>query len=234
MNFNEISNEKVNSEGEVIEKLDNLALKIKADEKIKELENKSKEVIKTMDNFANRIPVMIERLEVINKGIKAEPLSRLILEMNENSKILFDIGMCGWIGFMGSFNGRFYDGGYSGHDVNGRDYISENIRNTLNTARLVSDVEFMCGDYGDIDIVPGDVVYVDPPYKGTKQYAYSRNFDYERLYSWMRDLKRKGAKVFMSEYEAPDDFRVVWENDMKTCLNPTKTKIVKEKLFEIL
>ena len=92
MNFNEISNEKVNSEGEVIEKLDNLALKMKADEKIKELENKSKEVIKTMDNFANRIPVMIERLEVINKGIKAEPLSRLILEINENSKILFNLG----------------------------------------------------------------------------------------------------------------------------------------------
>lgn len=92
MNFNEISNEKVNSEGEVIEKLDNLALKMKADEKIKELENKSKELIKTMDNFANRIPVMIERLEVINKGIKAEPLSRLILEINENSKILFNLG----------------------------------------------------------------------------------------------------------------------------------------------
>ena len=51
MNFNEISNEKVNSEGEVIEKLDNLALKMKADEKIKELENKSQEVIKTMDNL---------------------------------------------------------------------------------------------------------------------------------------------------------------------------------------
>ncbi len=92
MNFNEISNEKINSEGEVIEKLDNLALKMKADEKIKELENKSKELIKTMDNFANRIPVMIERLEVINKGIKAEPLSRLILEINENSKTLFNLG----------------------------------------------------------------------------------------------------------------------------------------------
>lgn len=146
---------------------------------------------------------------------------------------LTDIGMCGWVGFMGSFNGRFYDGGYSGHDVNGRDYISENIRNTLNTARFVNDVEFTCGDYADLEIIPGDVVYVDPPYKGTTQYAYSKNFDYERLYQWIRDLKSKGAKVFMSEYCAPDDFRIVWESDMKTCLNPTKTKIVKEKLFEI-
>lgn len=92
MNFNEVSNEKINSEDEVIEKLDNLALKMKADEKIKELENKSKDVIKTMDNFANRIPIMVERLEVINKGINIEPLSRLILELNENSKTLSNLG----------------------------------------------------------------------------------------------------------------------------------------------
>lgn len=92
MNFNEISNKKVDSEDETIEKLDNLVLKMKADEKIKELENKSKEVIKTMDNFANRIPVMIERLEVINKGIKIEPLFNLILELNENSKNLCSLG----------------------------------------------------------------------------------------------------------------------------------------------
>ncbi|WP_288876463.1 hypothetical protein [uncultured Fusobacterium sp.] len=65
MNFNEVSNEKINSEDEVI---------------------------KTMDNFANRIPIMIERLEIINKGIKVEPLSKLILEINESSKILFNLG----------------------------------------------------------------------------------------------------------------------------------------------
>ena len=29
----------------------------------------------------------------------------------------------GWVGFMGSMNGRFFDGGYSGHGVGKRDYI---------------------------------------------------------------------------------------------------------------
>ena len=38
----------------------------------------------------------------------------------------------GWIGHMASFNGRFFAGGYSGHNVQGsngkpRDYISESI-----------------------------------------------------------------------------------------------------------
>ncbi len=38
----------------------------------------------------------------------------------------------GWVGFMASYNGRFFDGGYSGHCVGEtkRDYISEQIRNT--------------------------------------------------------------------------------------------------------
>ena len=40
----------------------------------------------------------------------------------------------GWIGFMASFNGRFFDGGYSGHNIlekdgRTRDYISRTIEN---------------------------------------------------------------------------------------------------------
>ena len=42
----------------------------------------------------------------------------------------------GLVGFMASFNGRFFDGGYSGHNVVGkngkaRDYIREQIENTM-------------------------------------------------------------------------------------------------------
>ena len=37
--------------------------------------------------------------------------------------------LIGWVGFMASYGGRFFDGGYSGHNVGGRDYIREGIRN---------------------------------------------------------------------------------------------------------
>lgn len=44
----------------------------------------------------------------------------------------YDIGFIGWVGFMASYNGRFFDGGYSGAVVtakgNTRDYISEQIK----------------------------------------------------------------------------------------------------------
>ena len=53
-------------------------------------------------------------------------------KFDDNSSISFLDAEIGWYGFMGSYNGRFVDGGYSGHNVNGRDYISEQINNTLN------------------------------------------------------------------------------------------------------
>lgn len=53
-------------------------------------------------------------------------------KFNDDSSISFLDAEIGWYGYMGSFNGRFFDGGYSGHNVNGRDYISEQINNTLN------------------------------------------------------------------------------------------------------
>ena len=48
-----------------------------------------------------------------------------------------DYAEIGWYGWMGSFNGRFFSGGYSGHDVlqkNGKtkDYIKEQINNLIN------------------------------------------------------------------------------------------------------
>ena len=49
----------------------------------------------------------------------------------------------GWVGFMGSFNGRFFDGGYSGHNVGNRDYISEQIKNTSSQIPHLKGVVFL-------------------------------------------------------------------------------------------
>lgn len=62
----------------------------------------------------------------------------------------------GWNGWMGSFNGRFFSGGYSGHNVmqnNGksRDYISEQIKNTLSQIPYLKRVEFHSDDYRNIE-----------------------------------------------------------------------------------
>lgn len=145
----------------------------------------------------------------------------------------FTKGEIGWIGFMGSYNGRWVDGGYSGHDVNGRDYISEQIRNTLSQMPLLLDVDFRCGSYEEIKLPPADktTIYCDIPYKGVKQYTTSKNFDYEMFYDWCREKHAEGYRIFVSEYQMPDDFKCVWQKQITNSMNQTITKKPIEKLF---
>lgn len=102
---------------------------------------------------------------------------------------------------MASYNGRFFDGGYSGHNVkiknNGktRDYISENINNTLEQVPLLKNIEWHYGDYSELNIPEHSLIYCDIPYKDTKQYSTSKNFDYNRFYDWCRLMSRKGHRV---------------------------------------
>lgn len=144
----------------------------------------------------------------------------------------------GLIGFMASFNGRFFDGGYSGHNVVGkngkaRDYIREQIENTMRDIPLLQGVEFYSGSYDELVIPDRSIVYCDLPYKATKKYDVSKNFDYERFYIWCMEMARRGHKVFISEYQMPQEFRCVWEKEVTNSLNPNITKRPIERLFTI-
>lgn len=96
---------------------------------------------------------LIAMLKSLQRGIKfpetitKEKYAEMRTKYNLNKKRLIsldakEIAEIGWYGWMGSFNGRFFDGGYSGHNVNGRDYISEQIRNTLRQIPKLKDVMF--------------------------------------------------------------------------------------------
>jgi len=137
----------------------------------------------------------------------------------------------GWIGWMGSYNGRFFDGGYSGHNVNGRDYISEQIRNTEKQIDKIKHIKFFSQDYSMFDFKEPCVIYCDPPYKDTKQYATSKDFSHENFWQWCRDLSNEGHKVFISEYNAPDDFKCIWSKEVTNSLNTNKTYKPVERLF---
>lgn len=140
------------------------------------------------------------------------------------------LALIGWVGFMGSFNGRFFDGGYSGHDVKGRDYIKENINNIIKTIPKIQGVKFTCLDFRSIDVPENSIVYCDLPYKGTKQYSTSKNFDHDSFWMWVRKVSRK-AKVFVSEYSAPEDFECIWEKQITNAMSTKNTYKPTEKLF---
>ncbi len=141
----------------------------------------------------------------------------------------------GWVGYMGSFNGRFFDGGYSGHNVKGRDYIGENIRNTLQQVPKLSGVQFLWSEYNELKlwekVPPKSIIYLDPPYKGTKQYSSNKYFDHDKFWNWCRALGDFGHSVFISEYQAPEDFIPIWQMQVTNSMNQTITKKPIEKLF---
>jgi DNA adenine methylase len=147
--------------------------------------------------------------------------------------------LIGWIGFMGSANGRFFEGGYSGKSKTKlgttRDYIAESIRNLEKQIPNMLDVDFYSLDYRELIIPNESIIYCDIPYKGTKQYSTSKGFDYNAFYDWVRLKSKDGHNIFVSEYNMPNDFKCIWEKEAKSSLSANGkiggNKISTEKLF---
>jgi ABC-type maltose transport system permease subunit len=89
------------------------------------------------------------------------------------SFLLFDL--IGWVGYMASLNGRFFSGGYSGHNVTNktgktRDYITENINNITEQLQEhnLKNISWFTGDYWNIPLPDNSLIYCDIPYRNTK------------------------------------------------------------------
>ena len=74
------------------------------------------------------------------------------------------------------------------------------------------------GDYRNLEIPKGSLVYLDPPYQDSYSLAYydkrKSTFDMDELYRWATYLTDKlGCDVFMSERQAPSIFELVAKRD---------------------
>ena len=64
-------------------------------------------------------------------------------------------------------------------------------------------------DYRNIKIPKNSIIYCDIPYKGSKQYSTSKDFNHDEFWEWCRDMSKQGHTVFISEYSAPKDFKIL-------------------------
>lgn len=74
------------------------------------------------------------------------------------------------------------------------------------------------------------IIYCAPPYNGTTKYK--DNFDSDAFWQWCRDKAKEGHTVYVSEYNAPEDFKCIWEKQINSNLGGT-SKTATEKLFTI-
>ena len=113
---------------------------------------------------------------------------------------------------------------------------SGNVRNVLQSLerleRLQSlerleRLELTNLDYKAMRIEEDSIIYCDPPYVNTNDYKI--DFDRDNFYNWCRNQKN----VFISEYTAPLDFKLVGERCKFCSFSNENRKVTTEKLFTI-
>ena len=142
----------------------------------------------------------------------------------------------GNIGFLASYNGRWFDGGYAPlgcektkTGVRVRDYYKEAKNNLLKQSINLKGIEFKCMDYRELNPT-NSVIYCDPPYQNVKEYANSTNFDYEEFWNTMRKWSTNNI-VLISELQAPEDFECIWEQEVSRSIKATDKTTATERLF---
>lgn len=140
----------------------------------------------------------------------------------------------GLVGFNATFGSKYFGGyarGFKADKVTPRDIPNEALRNLSEQIPKIVDVEFLCGDYKSNEYadLKGAVIYCDPPYQGTTKYA-TDSFDYDAFWNWCRKMS-KDNYVFISEYNAPDDFECIWSKGVTTSLKVHEHENRTEKLF---
>lgn len=144
----------------------------------------------------------------------------------------YDPDFMGWVGFMASYRGTFFRG-YSGTIVTAkgehRDFISTAVRSIAKQIPHLQGVEFRSGDYKNLQIPEESIIYCDPPYKDTDA-RYARGLNHDDFWQWCRERVYDGHKVYISEYQAPEDFVKVWEKPLQNNMSSDKRKAT-EKLF---
>ena len=141
----------------------------------------------------------------------------------------------GNVGFLASYNGRFFDGGYakSGYEklkngkIRYRDYYRESKDNIL--SQNLSNIEFNVMNY--IEYNPTNaLIYCDPPYQNTKQFSNSVEFNFNEFWNIIRKWSKNNI-VLVSELNAPDDFICIWEKPVSRSIKSKDKSVATEKLF---
>ncbi len=139
--------------------------------------------------------------------------------------------LIGYVGF-NSFGGKWF-AGYRRDKEGKRDYWGEHYRNITKQVPKLENIILSCQSYTELDIPKQSIVYCDPPYASTTKYR--DTFDHGIFWDWCRQQSKAGHQVFISEYNAPEDFKCIWEKPAKTTFSwhaeNLSTKKSTERLF---
>ena len=147
---------------------------------------------------------------------------------NKVKKMKSPSALKGFVGFGCSFGGKYF-GGY------GQKYVKNHPTNFLKAAtnsinklkRATKKIKFSCKDYRKFS-PENMLIYCDPPYKKSRGGSLYRtktkkydSFDNKEFWNTMRKWS-KNNYVFISELEAPKDFKPVWQKKKQISISHSK------------
>jgi DNA adenine methylase len=147
----------------------------------------------------------------------------------------FEKWYIGAIGFLASYNGRFFDGGYAGL-VNTkanttRNYYDEAKRNLQSQVQNLNDIKWVWADYRAMNKnINQWLIYCNPPYKDTKQYGINKTFNHGEFWQWVREMSVNNI-VLVSECQAPEDMTCIWQQEVTRTIDNTKRVNSVESLY---
>lgn len=143
----------------------------------------------------------------------------------------FDPALVGFVGFGCSYAGKWFGGFARSKKGKVRNYTDESARHVLKQVPLLKGVEFCESSYDKLLFPPKSLIYCDPPYANTTKYTQGQ-FDSVAFWQWCDDKVSEGHTVFVSEYNAPDGWRCVWEKKVNnTLVQQTGSQQGTERLY---
>lgn len=168
--------------------------------------------------------------------IPFEEVSKDMYVKTREDKEFYPAWLVGYVGFNCSYSGKWF-GGYAGKTktkVGVRDYQAEAFRNIMAQMKNLTNVKFKSGSYDSLDYPNNSIIYCDPPYESTTKYK--DDFNHIKFWQWCRDMANNGHTIFISEYNAPEDFECIWEKELKSSLSANGksggNKVSTERLFK--
>ena len=126
--------------------------------------------------------------------------------------------LIGYLGTQLTFGCEWW-GSFRRDNTGKRKYDLEAYNNIIKQQPNLTSIEFICGDYRDLEIPNKSLIYCDPPYRGVRKYVGNEKFDSDVFWEVCRNWSKQGHTVFISEYTAPNDFECVWSKEISASAN---------------
>ena len=139
----------------------------------------------------------------------------------------------GFIGHYYGYMGKYFQPFDNRHTKNKTQNIINKIKNI---SKNLSEVSFSHNKYTKFSNLKNYVIYCDPPYTEQSHYytedgKHIEKFDKDMFWDWCRKMAKHNI-IFVSEYNGPKDFNIIYEVSSRTTGVSKKEKLFLLRLKE--